>query len=439
MILTKGAKKLIETLEDNGYEAYAVGGAVRDFLRGVKYSDIDFTTSATPEQMMNAFSAFKVYPTGIKHGTLTVKVYEEYFEVTTYRSESGYTDNRRPDEVEFIASLTEDLKRRDFTINAIAYNPRSGYIDIFGGQADIKNKILKTVGNPTERFKEDALRILRGLRFASTLNFDIDRDTKKAILDNYKLLENVAIERIKTELDGILCGNGVGKVLKEFKEVFFFLIPKLKTCDGFLQFSKFHDLDVYSHIVKSVERSESDKIVRWALLLHDIEKPSCFTKDDNNIGHFYGHQKKSSETAREILKGFKCDNYTINTVSQLIYIHDIPLEENPVSVKFFLKKYGFTFLKQFTAVRKGDGIAHAEPYGFERVEQAEKVLKLAEEVVKSGECYSLKRLAVNGDDIKKLGYKGAEIKEKLEFVLNGVIKGEILNDKKEILSRLNND
>lgn len=439
MILTKGAKKLIETLENKGYEAYAVGGAVRDFLRGVKYSDIDFTTSATPEQMMEAFSNFKVYPTGIKHGTLTVKVYDEYFEVTTFRTESGYSDNRRPDEVEFISSLDEDLKRRDFTINAIAYNPKRGYVDKFDGQADIKNKIIRTVGNPTERFKEDALRILRGLRFSSSLGFEIEKETKNAILNNYNLLKNVAIERIKTELDGILCGDSVGKILLEFKEVFFFLIPKLKECDGFLQMSKYHNLDVYGHIVKSVQNSEKDKIVRWALLLHDIEKPSCFTKDDNNVGHFYGHQKKSSETAREILKAFKCDNYTINTVSQLIYIHDIPLEENPVNIKFFLNKYGFTFLKQFIQVRKGDGIAHAKPYGLERVENADKVLKIAENVVKSGECYTLKRLSVNGDDIKKLGYKGAEIKKILELSLNLVIKGEVINDKNQILSRLSDD
>ena len=439
MILTKAAKKLIQTLENNGYEAYAVGGAVRDFLRGVKYSDIDFTTSATPEQMMEVFSNFKVYPTGIKYGTLTVKVDDECFEITTYRSEKGYSDNRRPDEVEFISNLNEDLKRRDYTINAIAYNPSSGYIDIFNGQADIKNKILKTVGNPTERFKEDALRILRGLRFASSLGFTIEEETKKAILENFNLLQNVAVERIKVELDGILCGAYVGEVLREFKNVFFFLIPKLKDCDGFLQFSKYHNLDVYNHIVKSVETSSNDKIVRWALLLHDIEKPSCFTKDDLNIGHFYGHQKKSSETAREILRGFKCDNFTVNTVSQLIYLHDIHIEETPASVKLFLSKYGFSFLKQFVEVRKGDGYAHTKPYDLERVEHAERLLKMAESIVKSGECYSLKRLAVNGDDIKKLGYKGAEIKQVLEFVLSGVIKGEIENNKNEILSRLSND
>ena len=434
MEFTKGAENLIKTLQNSGFEAYAVGGAVRDFLRGVNYSDVDITTSATPDEMLEVFKDFKVYPTGIKHGTVTVAVDGENIEITTFRTENGYSDNRRPDEVVFVRSLVEDLKRRDFTINAMAYNEEKGVVDLFGGQADLQNKIIKTVGNPDERFNEDALRILRGLRFASVLDFEIEKDTKQSILKNYRLLSNVAVERIYVELTKLLLGKGVGRILTEFKEVFFHLIPKLKLCDGFEQKSKFHCYDVYAHIVKSIENSAPDKIVRWALLLHDIEKPACFTVDDNGVGHFYGHQKLSSETARQILRYFKTDNYTINTVSQLIYLHDIPLDANKVAIKYFLNKYGYSFLKYFSFVRIGDALAHAEPYGEVRVENANQVLSIAEEIVKSGECYTLKRLAINGDDLKNLGYKGIQIKQKLDYVLDLVIKGKINNDKEEILT-----
>ncbi len=436
MNFTKGAENLIKTLESSGYEAYAVGGAVRDFLRGVNYSDVDITTSATPDEMLEVFKDYKVYKTGIKHGTVTVNVDGENIEVTTFRTEKGYSDNRRPDEVIFVRNLEEDLKRRDFTINAMAFNNSTGVVDLFGGQADLQNKIIKTVGNPDERFNEDALRILRGLRFASVLDFQVEEETKKSILKNYHLLSNVAIERVYIELTKLLVGKGVGRILLEFKEVFFHLIPKLKDCDGFMQKSKFHCYDVYTHIVKSVENSPCDKMVRWALLLHDIEKPSCFTVDGNGVGHFYGHQKLSSESAREILRGFKSDNNTINTVGQLIYLHDIPLDANKVSIKRFLSKYSYSFLKQFSMVRIGDAIAHAEPYGSVRVENANLVLSMAEEIVKSGECYTLKRLAVDGNDLKNLGYKGIEIKKKLESILDLVIKGKINNEKQEILSTL---
>ena len=436
MNFTKGGENLIKALENNGFEAYAVGGAVRDFLRGVNYSDVDITTSATPDEMLEVFKDYKVYKTGIKHGTVTVNVGGENIEITTFRTEKGYSDNRRPDQVTFVRNLEEDLKRRDFTVNAMAYNDSTGVIDMFGGQADLKNKIIRTVGNPDERFNEDALRILRGLRFASVLDFEIEENTKKSILKNYRLLSNVAIERVYIELTKLLMGKGVGRILLEFKEVFFHLIPKLKDCDGFLQQSKFHCYDVYTHIVKSVENSPCDKIVRWALLLHDIEKPNCFTVDSNGVGHFYGHQKLSAETSREILRGFKSDNYTINTVNQLIFLHDIPLESNSVAIKQFLNKYGYSFLKQFTGVRIGDALAHAEPYGKVRVENANLILSMADEIVKSGECYTLKRLAVNGDDLKALGYKGVEIKQKLDYVLNLVIKGKINNEKQDILSVL---
>ena len=386
--------------------------------------------------MLEVFKDYKVYPTGIKHGTVTVAVDGENIEITTFRTEKGYSDNRRPDEVVFVRNLAEDLKRRDFTINAMAYNCESGIIDLFGGQADLKNKIIKTVGNPDERFSEDALRILRGLRFASVLDFEIDKETKRSILNNYHLLSNVAVERVFIELTKLLLGKGVSRILIEFKEVFFHLIPKLKLCDGFDQKSKYHCYDVYTHIVKSIENSIPEKMVRWALFLHDIEKPACFTVDDKGVGHFYGHQKLSSETAREILRGFKTDNLTVNTVGQLIFLHDIPLEANKVAIKYFLNKYGYSFLKFFSSVRIGDAIAHMQPFGDIRVENAKQVLALAEEIVKSGECYSLKRLAVNGDDLKSIGYKGVQIKQKLEYVLDLVIKGKINNDREEILNLL---
>lgn len=438
MELTKGAKLLIKTLNDHGYEAYAVGGFVRDNLLGNPLFDVDVTTSATPEQTLEVFKDFKVYLTGLKHGTVTVNSLGENIEVTTFRVDGDYKDNRHPNTVKFVSSLNDDLLRRDFTVNAMAFDGEN-LIDLFGGKEDLENKILRAVGNPSKRFEEDALRILRGLRFASVLDFEIEPETAKAMQEKAHLLKNVSVERIFIELTKMLLGKGVERVLLSFKDIIFTVIPELKLCDGCDQNTKFHSFDVYEHTVKSVAISSKDKAVRWALLLHDIEKPSCYSVDSRGIGHFYGHQAKSAKTAVQILKRFKADNKLIKLTNDLIYLHDIKTEISRGDIKRLLNNYGAETLKKLALVKVGDGLAHAKEYAFERERLALEFLNTVNSIIDGGECYTLKDLAVNGNDLKGIGYFGQEIKTGLERALSLVIDGKVENEKGLILERLKNE
>ena len=439
MIKNQTTKKVLNILIEKGYKAYVVGGAVRDAYLNLPVSDADITTSAKPEEVTAVFKngGYKVIPTGIKHGTVTVIVDGESFEITTFRSESGYADNRHPEIVEFVADLQGDLLRRDFTVNAMAYNEIEGLIDLYGGKNDCDSKILRAVGNADERFKEDALRILRALRFASKLGFTIEKETSKAIFKNAERLSAISKERVYQELIKIITGNHAEETLIKFKKIIFEIIPELKNCDGFDQKSKYHAYDVYTHIVKSVGYSKNEKTVRLTCLLHDIAKPSCFTLDEFGRGHFYGHPEKSAETAVKILKRLKVDNKTINTVETVIRLHDTPISSERSKVKKFLSKYGYEILSVLTEVRIGDALAHANSYVKQRADDATAVLKVANDIISSGECYTLKQLAVNGNDLEKLGIKGEEIKKTLLKLLNGVMEGKLINDKNYLIKVVN--
>ncbi len=435
MELSLGAKLIIKTLNDSGYEAYAVGGFVRNNLLGIKVFDVDITTSATPDQMLEVFKNFKVYKTGLKHGTLTINAENENIEVTTYRIDGEYFDNRHPEKVEFVTDLSKDLKRRDFTVNALAYDGEK-IVDLFGGREDLKNKIIRAVGDPYERFSEDALRILRALRFASELDFEIEKQTANAMREKAGLLKSVSVERIFSELGKIIVGKGAERVLLEHREVLFEVIPELKLCDGFSQNTKYHAYDVYEHIIKSLGYSPCDKTVRWALLLHDVEKPSCYVEDKFKVGHFYGHQQKSAKTSTVILKRLKADNKLIKDVFDLVYLHDIKTEVHRGEIKKMINNYGEELLEKLALVKIADGLAHAEDYTEFRKMLAEKFINTVREIINNGECYSLKQLKINGNDLKKLGYKGEKIKEKLHKILEEVIFDRLENDRETILKRL---
>lgn len=438
MELTHGAKTIINQLNKNGYKGYAVGGFVRNNLLSLPVLDVDITTDATPDKVIEIFKDFKVYPTGLKHGTVTVNVDGENIEVTTFRVEGKYNDNRHPDSVEFVTDIEKDLMRRDFTVNAMAFDGNK-IIDVFGGQSDLKSKIIRAVGNPEERFEEDALRILRALRFASVLNFSIEENTAKAIEKKKGLLKNVSKERIFSELTKILLGSGVERVLTLYKNVIFEVIPELKPCDNFNQNSKFHAYDVYTHIVKSVALSKVDRVVRWALLLHDVEKPSTYHEDINGVGHFYGHQKKSSETAVKILKNLKADNELINECKKLIYLHDSKTGLSRGEIKVLLNRYGVKTVRYLVDVKIGDARSHAQPYAEIRWKNVLEFSSVIESVIACNECFTLKRLAVNGNDLISLGYSGIEIKEKLLSILNDVMFDKIPNDRQTIIKRLENE
>ncbi|MBE5743220.1 MAG: CCA tRNA nucleotidyltransferase [Clostridiales bacterium] len=435
MELTIGAKLIIETLNKSGYEAYAVGGFVRDNLLDIESFDVDITTSATPDKILEIFKDFKVYKTGLKHGTVTINAENENIEVTTFRVDGEYFDNRHPDTVNFVSDLKTDLERRDFTVNAMAFDGEN-LVDLFGGKEDIKNKIIRAVGDPYKRFSEDALRILRALRFASQLDFEIEKNTANAMREKASLLKSVSIERIFSELSKILVGKGAERVLLSHREVIFEVIPELKLCNGFSQNTKYHAYDVYEHIVHSVGKSYSDKTVRWALLLHDIEKPSCYSVDKFGVGHFYGHQQKSAKKSIEILKRLKADNKLIKDVNDLVFLHDIKTEVERGEIKKMINAYGVELLEKLALVKIADGLAHAEEYTEFRKMLAEKFINTVREIINNGECYSLKQLKVNGNDLKKLGYQGAEIKEKLQEILTEVIFDRLENDRELILKRL---
>ena len=428
-------KTIIKSLEDKGFEAYLVGGCVRDSVMGITPHDYDITTSATPIEMMECFTGFKVIETGIKHGTLTVVIDKNQIEVTTFRIDGEYTDFRRPDSVSFSRDLKEDLSRRDFTINALAYNEKTGIVDMFGGLEDIKNEKIRCVGEPDKRFFEDALRILRALRFSSTLDFEIEKDTAKSILKNQELIKNIAVERVFVEFKKLLCGKRVEQVLLEFRDVFAQFIPEIKPCFDFEQKTKYHCYDVYTHIVKTVANIKADEKLRLTAFFHDIGKPQTFFSDENGVGHFYGHNKNSSRIAKQVLKRLKADNKTVEDVATNVYIHDREVSLTEKSVKRFLSKYSLQSFYDLLEIKKADALAHAKEYR-DRTDYLQTLYDLSNKIINEKQCFNLKDLALNGYDLINLGYSGKCVGEALEFLLGEVIDGKVQNEKESLIKHL---
>ena len=322
------SKVAIDLLKSNGFEAFLIGGSVRDYIMGLPIGDIDITTKATPQQVKKVFKDFRVIETGIKHGTVTVLIDNEPLEITTYRSEGTYSDNRHPDEVVFSEKLSDDVVRRDFTMNAIAYDFSTGFCDLVGGMNDIKNHTIRCIGNAETRFREDALRILRALRFSSVLAFGIEENTKDAIHNCKDLLKNISAERIREEFTKLICGKNAYNVLQEFSDVISVFIPEIISCVGFEQQNRHHCYDVYTHTLKAVEKSRPDEIIRLSLFFHDIGKPSVAHFDERGEQHYYGHPKKSAELTEKIMTRLRFDNETKNKVLTLVSLHDTPIMVN---------------------------------------------------------------------------------------------------------------
>lgn len=435
MKLPKSALNIISMLENGGYEAYAVGGCVRDFILNKKCDDIDITTSATPDEMKVIFdnNGVKYYETGILHGTLTALISNDSFEITTFRTDGRYFDSRHPESVRFVSDISEDLSRRDFTVNALAYNDRKGIVDMFGGKEDIKNRIIRTVGDPDKRFREDALRIIRAIRFSSVLSFDIEEKTKKAIFENKELLKNVSYERIYNELSKLLMGNNVYNVLVDYKEVIAVVIPELEYIFNIPQNTKWHIYDVWHHTAKSVEQSKKDLAIRYIMLFHDIGKAFTKTTDANGTDHFKGHQKVSGEYAVNIFSRLKAPNYITDRAMAVIPIHDIHIGRNKKNIKKWLSKIGKESLNDLIEVKKADKLAQNLELTKEEIENLNTTQKNIEEIIKAGEAFSVKDLSVNGNDLIKLGLKGREIGEMLGILLDNVIEEKVKNDKEELL------
>ncbi len=326
MKLAPQVNTALELLEAAGYEAYLVGGAVRDFVRDSSPAkDWDIATNALPEQVKAVFAGFRLIETGLKHGTVTVVIDHIQLEITTYRVDGGYTDHRHPDAVSFTRSLKEDLERRDFTMNALAYHPAAGVVDLVGGRADIEAGLVRCVGDPDRRFREDGLRMLRALRFASVYGMTIEPGTAAAVHRNRALLERIAAERVQAELTKLLCGRGAAAVLRSFADVLEVLIPELVPMFGFDQRNPHHDRDVWEHTIAVVEHTPPEPVLRWAALFHDMGKPSCFSLTEDGVGHFFGHAEQGAVMTERILDRLRFDRDGRERIARLVRYHDMPL------------------------------------------------------------------------------------------------------------------
>ena len=360
--LPEAVREILEKLESAGYEAWCVGGAVRDLLLGREPGDWDAASSASPEAVLDLFGA-DALPTGLRHGTVTVKTAGgRGVEVTTFRCDGTYSDRRRPDRVTFTSSLEEDLARRDFTVNAIALSRRGDLADPFGGRADLAGRVLRAVGEPERRFGEDALRILRGLRFASRLGFALETGTAAALRRCAPLLGEIAPERVREELTGILCGEHVLEVLLAYPDVLGAVLPEILPCVGFDQHSVYHCYDVWEHTARAAAAVPPVPVLRWAMLLHDLGKPDAFFLDAEGRGHFHGHWRKSVEHSRAILDRLRFDNHSRQTILTLVERHDCELPLSEKSVRRNLNRYGEETLRLLLAVKRADNLAQAEAF-----------------------------------------------------------------------------
>ena len=433
------ANTIINTLQNNGHSAYVVGGCVRDSLMGRIPHDWDICTSATPDQMLEIFKDFRVIETGLKHGTVTIVIDGEQYECTTYRIDGKYSDNRRPDNVTFTNDLVEDLKRRDFTINAMAYNDIEGLIDPFGGTEDINENTIQCVGSAKDRFEEDALRILRAIRFASQLDFTIEPNTDWQIHQQYRRLENISVERINSEFCKIVVSDNFCVELLLYKDVFALFIPELKDMFDFPQKNPHHDYDVFGHTVHAVENCNSDDLtVRLAVFFHDFGKPHSYQDGEDGIRHFKGHGRVSADMTDVIMKRLKFDNETRNNVTQLVYYHDATFEVGKKYVKRWLNKLGEKQFRRLLDVRRADIKGQKIVCSTDKKDKIEKldaIEKLIDEVMQENQCFTLKDLAVNGNDLIQIGYNpDKQLGETLNMMLNGVINDEFENKKDSLLN-----
>ena len=424
---------ILQILTESGFDACAVGGCVRDGLLGKTPKDWDVATSAVPEEMERALAGFKIFETGLKHGTLTVLSGPLPVEVTAYRVDGTYSDGRRPDRVTFTRLLKEDLSRRDFTINAMALRRGGELVDEFGGQRDLSRKIVRCVGDPERRFREDGLRILRALRFASVLDFAVDSETSRSLKENRAMLDGIARERIRAEFVQLLCGPGAERILGEYREVVAQFIPEIGASFGFPQNNPHHIYDVWEHTLKSVSAAAPDPILRVTMFLHDIGKPLCYTEDKNGVGHFYGHAAKSAELAGTILQRLRFDRKTAETVILLVRRHDLSLPDDEKILKRRLNLLGPENLRLLLQVRAADTLAKS-PQDRERLALLERTEQTLERILSERQCFSLRDLAVNGGDLIAAGVpEGAELGKTLEALLEAVIDGACPNERETLL------
>ncbi len=434
MKIPAGASFVLERLNRAGYQAYVVGGCVRDTLLGISPKDWDVCTNALPEEMQRVFADCHVIETGLKHGTLTVMVDHEPYEVTTFRVDGAYTDHRHPDEVIFVTDVREDLSRRDLTINAMAWSPQTGLVDAFGGQRDLQSGMIRAVGDPQKRFTEDALRILRTMRFASVYGFTVEAETARAAHELAPTLKNVAAERIRVELAKLLCGKEAAAILRDFADVLFVILPELQPMHGFCQHTPYHAYDVWEHTLHALMLAPPTETLRLAALLHDSGKPACFTLDAQGIGHMHGHAKVSREIAERILMALRVDNATRDRVLLLVENHHPDIEPNRVFIRRRLSRFGEDALRELLLLQRADdaGKGTADASGPEEAYQRN--LAVLEELLRENACFTLKDLAVSGKDLLAAGVpKGRTVGACLTYILEEVLSEHLPNEWETLL------
>lgn len=451
--------EIINILNKNNKECFLVGGCVRDLFLNHVPKDYDITTNALPEEIINIFKNenFNVIETGLKHGTVTIGKHNsnEYCEVTTYRIDGEYINNRSPETVFFTSKIEEDLSRRDFTMNAIAYNPITNkIIDPFFGQLDIKNKTIKCVGNPKKRFQEDALRILRAIRFSICLDFKIEQETYLQILLNTNLLTGISWERKRDEFEKIIL-SGKKNILLPLKEtdILHFLVPEIESTYNFKQFNPWHMHNVFEHIAEVMNNVPNDLELKLAAMFHDIGKPYCFTKDENGIGHFYNHPEISKDIAKKCLERLRFDNKTIKNVLTLIKYHDYPLEIKPTDENIDSKriKRAKKLLQKLDndedlalklillKIADGKGQNINNPKVLDSIENSKTFINIINLIVSNEEKPENKRLAINGNDLKNIGFSGINIGKEIERLMNVVIDNEEHNNKTYLIELAQKD
>ena len=430
-----GAARILRVLEDHGYEAFVVGGCVRDSLLGRNPNDWDITTSALPLQVKALFR--RTIDTGLKHGTVTVLMDGEPFEVTTYRVDGEYLDGRHPSEVTFTASLQEDLQRRDFTINAMAYSEKKGLQDLFGGLPDLEKGLIRAVGDPAKRFGEDALRIMRAVRFAAQLGYEVEEDTVQAMKELEPTLSKISAERIAAELEKLLVSPHPEKLKMAYEcGITAVILPEFDRCMETAQNNPHHKYSVGEHTIVSIGNARPDRILRYTMLMHDMGKPSCKTTDEQGIDHFYGHQEVSAQMANDILRRLKSDNETRRSVSKLVRYHDLTCGLTGKSVRKAISLIGEDLFPLYLEVKDADTRAQSDFRFQEKMDYLEEVRLLYRKILEEGDCLSLKDLAVNGKDLIAAGMKpGREIGEVLEAMYRDVIDDPEHNNKEYLMEK----
>ena len=435
IVLPEKCSRIIHTLEENGFEAYAVGGCVRDSCLGRVPNDWDITTSASPQEVMGLFH--HTVETGVEHGTVTVLMGKEAYEVTTYRIDGAYEDARHPSGVTFTKELREDLRRRDFTVNAMAYNDRNGLVDLFGGEEDLRRKVIRCVGDPMERFGEDALRIMRAVRFGAQLGFSIDPDTEKAIRAYAPSLQRISAERIHAELEKLLLSDRPQDLRIAWETgITAMVLPEFDRIMKQEQTGPHHDLTAGEHTLLAMQKVPATRVLRFCMLLHDMGKPETASVDADGVWHFKGHAEAGAAKAERILKRLKFDNDSLRRIVRLVRAHSTHVKPEPEAVRRAVHEIGEDIFEEYLLVRRADILAQKPGTQEERLEKLAAAEHIYREILEKGECLSLKTLAVSGADLIADGMRpGKEIGRVLGQLLDDVLTWPEHNEREYLLKK----